>query len=251
MACFSRAASSDYWDEHWSRLDLAKLFDKGMGRLLELLHKRLVPDRAARILEGGCGPGHVVHRLRKLGYENVVGVDFAEQTIRRTKATCPGLPIEVGDLTSLRWKDGYFDVYLSFGVIEHFEEGPAGILKEMYRVINKEKGIVICTVPWRNPVRSLKARLGFYQHSAEGLGFYQYLYRKHELVHLFGEHGFRLEHFIPYGGLQGTIQELWIPFPRQVSQSSALPFRIARLALAAASFVCGHLAIYVLRPLPG
>jgi len=97
------------------------------------------------LLEAGCGMGQVVKYYHDMGW-NIRGVDFAEQAIEKIKEFDSALKVDYGDCTDLPYADNTFDGYLSFGVIEHMEEGPDAFLKEAYRVL-KPTGKALITVP--------------------------------------------------------------------------------------------------------
>jgi 2-polyprenyl-3-methyl-5-hydroxy-6-metoxy-1,4-benzoquinol methylase len=81
--------------------------------------KKYLPYKNNRILEGGCGDGHLVDAMNYWGYK-VVGVDFAPKTVAKIKEVMPGLDVRLGDVQALDFEDEYFDGYWSMGVIEHF-----------------------------------------------------------------------------------------------------------------------------------
>ena len=47
----------------------------------------------------------------------------------------PELKVSLGDVFNLNFEDGFFGTYFSWGVVEHFEEGPE-IIKEAKRVLD-------------------------------------------------------------------------------------------------------------------
>lgn len=78
----------------------------GLWRSEQLLIERYFPDRAARLLEAGCGAGRVTIGLWELGYRNLTAFDFASELVdqaislaleRRAKA----IRFFVGDATKL------------------------------------------------------------------------------------------------------------------------------------------------------
>ncbi len=46
---------------------------------------RYVPDRNARILDGGCGTGNMAEVLHKLGYANIIGIDASDGMLAAAK----------------------------------------------------------------------------------------------------------------------------------------------------------------------
>lgn len=111
--------------------------------------------RSGKVLEAGCGLGRLVLYLREHGYD-IVGVDWSQEAIDQIKAFDNSAPVQVADVQSLPFADGYFRGVLSFGVIEHFVDGPEHVLREMNRVL-VQKGVLILTVPLRNIGKKLSS----------------------------------------------------------------------------------------------
>lgn len=81
----------------------------------------LSPDRAARIIEIGCGTGFALGALQKLGYSAIKGIDsdqgqIAEANRRNLPAECVPVSETVAYLE--RQRDS-FDVALCIDVLEH------------------------------------------------------------------------------------------------------------------------------------
>jgi ubiquinone/menaquinone biosynthesis C-methylase UbiE len=100
----------------------------------------VAPD-GARVLEIGCGPGHLSIRLARHGFE-VTGVDLDPAMITRARANAdrPGNGDQrrplflVGDVASLAFPDGSFDLIVSTLSMHHWADPTAG-LAEIGRVL--------------------------------------------------------------------------------------------------------------------
>ena len=91
--------------------------------------------REGLILEAGCGLGGPVIALRAAGYRNVVGMDYAHNALQAARRHTPGLPLFTGDLHAIPCAAASIGAYLSFGVLEHFEQGMGPGLAEARRVL--------------------------------------------------------------------------------------------------------------------
>lgn len=140
--------NSSVWDEFWDGLSPAseiQMWDFYGGRPWILKHT----PRYGKVLEAGCGLGRYVFYLSQMGID-IEGIDFHEPTVRATRqwGQKEGLQptIHVGDVTRLPYDTESLSGYLSFGVIEHFQEGPSEALAEAFRVL-RPGGIAIISTP--------------------------------------------------------------------------------------------------------
>jgi len=94
-----------------------------------------------RVLDAGCGNGRHIVFFAEQGLD-VWGLDISEKAIEIAKAWVvrKGLEahLEVGDIGALPFENGYFDVVITFGVLDHilFSEARK-IMAEIYRVVAK------------------------------------------------------------------------------------------------------------------
>jgi len=119
-----------------SRLVLGSLF----GRIAADVADG-APD-GARVLEVGCGPGHLSIRLARRHGLDVTGLDLDPAMIRcaRANADRPGDGDErrpsflIGDVASLAFPDGSFDLVVSTLSMHHWADPTVG-LAEIGRVL--------------------------------------------------------------------------------------------------------------------
>ena len=101
----------------------------------------VAPD-GARVLEVGCGPGHLSIRLARQHGLDVTGVDLDPAMIERARANADrrrdgddrGPSFLVGDVASLAFPDGSFDLVVSTLSMHHWADPRAG-LAEIGRVL--------------------------------------------------------------------------------------------------------------------
>lgn len=208
LSYYKESATSSYWESVWdSALNKRSYRGAEKGRLggFERAFTRWLP-KEGRILEAGCGLAHRVLALRMRGY-NVEGVDFAERTVQRVRELFPGLPIRAGDVTRLQVPDGYYNGYISLGVVEHRQQGPQPFLDEAYRLLTAG-GVALISVPYFHALRRLKARWGLYRGTPAGLQFYQYAYSEEEIRRHVVAAGFQVEASMAYEGFKGIKDEI-------------------------------------------
>jgi SAM-dependent methyltransferase len=191
------------WRDIWADTDFDReLRTLDYARAQELMSAYLpYLGRSAPILEAGCGMGQIVYYLRQRGY-SAIGVDYAPEAIQPTLQRFPDLPLYMGDVHHLPFPSGYFGGYLSFGVVEHFEQGPAAVLLEAYRVL-RPGGTLVLTVPHPNFVETLRDTVNrLFPSRLERLGpraeYYERTYHHAELASYVLEAGFRIERIMPY-----------------------------------------------------
>lgn len=191
------------WRNIWTETDFDReLQTLSYRRSQELINAYLsYLDKSTPILEAGCGLGQLVYYLRQRGY-NAIGVDYAPEALTPTHERFPEMPLHVGDVHHLPYPEDYFGGYLSFGVVEHFEQGPLPALREAHRVLRPD-GTLVLTVPHPNFVESLRDTLNFlFPSRLEQVGrraeYYESTYHHDRLTSLVSSAGFEIKAVIPY-----------------------------------------------------
>lgn len=166
------------------------------------LHHGLGP---ARVLDGGCGLGEWCLLLKDLGFEPY-GLDISTSTIEMLKSTFPKMHFVRDDIRTTSFPDNYFDLYISWGTFEHFENGLNDCFAEALRII-KPGGKLIITVPfYNNRLKAIDAGRSISQ--PENTEFYQWRLEKEELLQEFEKGGFICEHSEPIYTHEGLSRHL-------------------------------------------
>ena len=113
--------------------------------------------QGARLLEAGCGSGRWLRFLQDRG-RKITGLEYSHETVEMVKKHWPDLDIVEGDCEHSSFPDETFDGVLSFGVVEHWVEGPQGPLREIFRVL-KPGAKAFISVPCWNSIRKIKKAL--------------------------------------------------------------------------------------------
>lgn len=142
----------DFWTNQWTKTDVEseiRMWDFYGGRPWILKYT----PRFGRVLEAGCGLGRYNFYLSKFGVD-ITGLDFSENTIDflnewKKCNNYDRVSFIKGDIMHLPFNNDSMSGYLSFGVVEHFQEGPYKPLKEAFRIL-RPGGIAIITTPNRS-----------------------------------------------------------------------------------------------------
>lgn len=97
----------------------------------------------ARVLDGAVGLGQLATRMQSRGYR-VFGIDYSVDAAIHVKKTS-NVPVVVGDMTKMPFKDGAFDGLTTGETLEHLDNDAAAA-NEIGRVL-REGGTCIATVP--------------------------------------------------------------------------------------------------------
>lgn len=165
--------------------------DRSLADELAICHERTLADifeahlpREGLILEAGCGLGVWVKWLNDHG-RRAVGLDRYADIVRRAREL--GVDVRQGDITHLQeYETGSLAAYVSLGVIEHFEAGPALAIREALRVL-RPGGIAVFTTPAATAMRHFivhplrSAVLGVLQASGRKTFFGEYRFTREEL----------------------------------------------------------------------
>lgn len=129
-----------------------------VGVIFELLDAR----PSDRVLEVGCGAGHLLARLPA---GRRVGVDLAESLLTRSAARLGGAAtLAQGDAGALPFTAGAFDRVYCSEVLEHLVD-PVAAVAEIRRVL-KPGGVAVLSVPNEvliNRAKALVRRLGLWR----------------------------------------------------------------------------------------
>lgn len=91
----------------------------------------------ARILEVGCNFGGQLIQLQNMGFSNLYGLELQWDAVKRSITQTSKINILQGSGTDIPFKDGYFDLVFTFGVLIHISPNIIGsVMKEIVRVAN-------------------------------------------------------------------------------------------------------------------
>jgi 2-polyprenyl-3-methyl-5-hydroxy-6-metoxy-1,4-benzoquinol methylase len=157
-----------------------------------------------RLLDVGCGEGHLAAELARTGFL-VVAVDVASEPLRRAREKYPDLDLRLIPLEG-PWPlpDASFDVVWAGETIEHVAD-TAGWLSEVRRVLRSGGSLLLST-----PAHELLAMLGLalsrrrfdahFDPRADHLRFYT----RRTLARLLEDFGFEEVHVRAVGGIPGA-----------------------------------------------
>jgi SAM-dependent methyltransferase len=242
-------SSPGFWDRQWE-IDEFKKKVKNLGAKDSFVtnYTKKYLKSGSKILEGGCGIGHYVCALERLGYE-AYGIDYAKNTVDKINNHFPDLKVYYQDVRKVGFSDNFFDGYWSLGLIEHFWQGFDAVASEMKRVI-RPGGFLFITFPQMNLLRKIKARLGIYKEyelkDFNQDSFYQYILDEKIINKIFGEMGFELVFKTSLDAVRGMRDELSLPDFFYSSNNffvRVLRFGINKIF----NFFSGHIVLLVLK----
>lgn len=149
------------WNEYFAKKYNMDNFYYHSGLIIKLIEKRRVKyvadmlDSAAgdKVLEVGCGGGHILEKVKNGTLYGIDMSDFLLQ-IARSRLSKAGARLVSADAGSLPFKDGSFDKIICTEVIEHVLD-PEKVLAEIGRVM-RGGGSLVLTVPNEGLINILK-----------------------------------------------------------------------------------------------
>lgn len=163
---------------------------------------------ALRVLDVGCGAGELTAAIAACGCE-VVGIDVAEEPLRRARARHPDLALHrVAEGRAWPFPDASFDVVWSGETIEHVAD-TGGWLSEVRRVL-RSGGALLLSTPAHGPLTRLGLALSRsrferrFDPRADHLRFYT----AHSLRVLLEDFRFERVEWHEEGGLPGARRTL-------------------------------------------
>ncbi|MBF0212832.1 MAG: class I SAM-dependent methyltransferase [Magnetococcales bacterium] len=215
----SESSETEFIEKHWTAIWQRTADDRtGGDAVMDKMETRiLLPylqslPKEARVLDGGCGLGDWTMALLNRGYQ-VTGIDLSQQTIEKLKEYFPMADFQSMDIRHMTFADDSFDLYFSWGVFEHFENGMQECLAEAMRVL-KPGGRLIISVPFDNLRHSIRNVLMPIrnQPQPQKLRFYQWRFTQQELSLQMTLAGFAVEKILPIHKRQGVQRMLFHDF---------------------------------------
>jgi 2-polyprenyl-3-methyl-5-hydroxy-6-metoxy-1,4-benzoquinol methylase len=193
----SRAYHEGLWEAVPAGLDPS---DLDLRRRFLLAHV----SQGARVLDVGCGEGSFAAELARAGAQ-VVGIDVAEEPLRRARARHPELDLRLVDGEG-EWPlpDAGFDVVWAGEVIEHVAD-TAAWLSEVRRVLRSD-GALLLSTPAHGRLTLLRLALSkrAFQERFEPRGEHLRYYSRGTLMGLLEDFGFHDVKVRDAGGAPGA-----------------------------------------------
>lgn len=135
---------SAIWDKVWKYSHYADhkiRIERAKKKIAILLKNGLSLKSGMRVLDAGCGDGSMLFLLAKEFEILLVGIDVSEEAIKMAQSFSKKNEVtaefKCADTRSIPFPSNYFDLVLSWGVIEHFNNYDLAI-DEFYRVLKPQ-----------------------------------------------------------------------------------------------------------------
>lgn len=138
----------EYYDQRWGRRPRFNAPRILRHRAVVRLVRRYRPEGAeTTLLDLGCGPGHLAHRLSRFGW--VTGVDVSRATLEGNRRRFPSLEFRWGDVGDPGLADelGTFSVVVTSEVAEHVELGGRRAFFDNLAGLVAPGGLLVLTTP--------------------------------------------------------------------------------------------------------
>lgn len=113
---------------------------------LKSISDQISTEKEQRILDAGCGEGHLLERLHRLSpHSHYYGVDITQAALEKAQERCPWATLKSANLSGTGFPPAYFDVVVCTEVLEHVYEYEA-VIRELKRVL-RPGGRLILTFP--------------------------------------------------------------------------------------------------------
>ncbi|OIO80980.1 hypothetical protein AUJ84_02070 [Candidatus Pacearchaeota archaeon CG1_02_32_132] len=137
--------SKDFGNEYSERnnLDqegLDKLYIDYFGISRTELNREFISnfDKSMKILEVGCNTGMQLLNLKTLGFGNLSGIDLSKAGLKTAKKNLPEANLIEASALDIPFKDGYFDLVFTSGVLIHIHPENVGkAVDEIYKLSKK------------------------------------------------------------------------------------------------------------------
>lgn len=122
-----------------NKYDIDELYLSRYGLKKTSLNEEFLKDipKDAKILEVGTNIGLQLKHLQDMGFTNLYGIELQERAIEYAQKTTSNIYIIKGNALDIPFKDGFFDLVYTHGVLIHISpENIQKAISEIYRVTN-------------------------------------------------------------------------------------------------------------------
>ncbi len=162
---WQNATGWTYQERAWSRAGTRLVLE----RQFERIGGALAPEPADRVLELGCGVGHLIAWLGRHAPARYLGVDLSLTTVRAARDANSAQRFSAADAERLPFRDASFDRVACNGSGHHFLDLPAA-LREAHRVLKPGGRLVMfepIATPLANAVRGTLLRRSRFESPAD------------------------------------------------------------------------------------
>lgn len=112
--------------------------------ILSFLNRKGIGIRGLKVLEVGCGTGHILQRFLEFEAKEVFGIDLIEERIKKGRSKYLNVNLMCGDAQHLPFEEASFDLVTQFMCFSSIlnEEMRFNVAKEMWRAL-KPGGTVL------------------------------------------------------------------------------------------------------------
>ena len=122
LAKWTSTFGREYTDRNPASLGVVeKLYKKTYGLTRTTLNELFLDktDRSAKVLEVGSNIGNQLLILQKMGFKDLYGIEPMDYAVELSKKKTRGINIIKGDACDIPFKDEYFDLVFTSGVLIH------------------------------------------------------------------------------------------------------------------------------------
>ncbi len=105
----------------------------------------LVPDKAVKILDVGCGYGDVGSALKRSSDREVIGIEIDPERVKAAEGKIDKVVVANIEKDELPLEEEYFDCLIFADVLEHMVE-PLKVINRFKRFL-KKGGIIVASLP--------------------------------------------------------------------------------------------------------
>jgi pseudaminic acid biosynthesis-associated methylase len=127
----------EYTDRNALSLEeMEALYKRNYGLTRTELNERFLQglDRSIRILEVGSNVGNQLLCLQKMGFGDLYGIEVQSYAVELSKSRTERINIIEGSAFDIPYKDGYFDLVFTSGVLIHISSSDISMaMREIHR----------------------------------------------------------------------------------------------------------------------